>query len=59
MVMQPGSPVVVDELSRRAGARRMMGVVHELDSRRLIDWSRAVGDGLARQICLGYLRYQV
>jgi hypothetical protein len=36
-----------------------MGAVDELGSRGLIDWSRAVVDGLARHICHGHLRYQL
>jgi hypothetical protein len=36
-----------------------MGALDELGSRGLIDWSRAVVDGLALQICQGHLRYQL
>jgi hypothetical protein len=36
-----------------------MDALDELGSRGLIDWSRAVVDGLALQICHGHLRYQL
>jgi hypothetical protein len=36
-----------------------MGARDELSSQGLIDWSRAVVDGLARQICHGHLRYKL
>src|SRR3954454_20407690 len=37
----------------------MMGALDELVSRGLIDWSRAVVEGLARHICQGHLRDQL
>jgi hypothetical protein len=36
-----------------------MDAVDELGSRGLIDWPRAVVNGIARQICRGHPRYQL